>query len=97
MGLAETLKDLIAHYGYFAVFAIVALESAGIPLPGETALLTAAIFAGDGALNLFGVIGAVAASRFIAHHADSLRDEAEKALPGPLFARNSAPLGRPEP
>ena len=60
MALAETLKDLIASYGYFAVFAIVALESAGIPLPGETALVTAAIFAGEGTLNLFGVIVAAA-------------------------------------
>jgi len=58
MGLAETLKDLIGSYGYFAVFGVVALESAGVPLPGETALITAAIFAGQGTLNLFGVIAA---------------------------------------
>ena len=60
MALAETLKDLIASYGYFAVFGVVALESAGIPLPGETALITAAVFAGQGTLNLFGVIAAAA-------------------------------------
>ena len=222
MGLAETLKDLIAHYGYFAVFGVVALESAGIPLPGETALVTAAIFAAQGALNIYGVVGsaiaaailgdnfgywigrefgfpllarvapalrldegklkvaqylflkhggkivffgrfvailrtfaaflsgvnklpwerflafnaaggaiwasvfgaggfllgkafehyarpvgiaalvcavvgAVVASRFIAAHADSLRAEAEKAIPGSLFKAKSAPLGRPQP
>src|SRR5450631_2729070 len=56
MALAETLKDLIASYGYFAVFGVVALESAGLPLPGETALVTAAVFAGQGTLNLCGVI-----------------------------------------
>ncbi len=40
------LNHLIATYGYVAVFAIVAVESLGIPLPGETALITAGIFAG---------------------------------------------------
>ncbi len=35
------IADLIAHYGYLAIFAIVTLESAGLPLPGETVLLTA--------------------------------------------------------
>ena len=32
------------------------------------------------------VVGAVAASRFIAHHEEALRAEAEAALPGPLVA-----------
>ena len=31
-------------------------------------------------------IGAFAAQRFIAHHEQALRDEAEAALPGPLVA-----------
>jgi membrane protein DedA with SNARE-associated domain len=44
------------------VFAVVALESAGVPLPGETALVTAAIFAGQGALRIEGVIGVAAAA-----------------------------------
>ena len=42
------------------MFAIVALESAGVPLPGETALVTAAIFAGQGTLKIEGVIGVAA-------------------------------------
>ena len=37
---------LIAHWGYLALFALVAAESLGVPLPGETALITAAIYAG---------------------------------------------------
>jgi membrane protein DedA with SNARE-associated domain len=49
--------DLIAHYGYLAVFAIVALESLGIPLPGETTLVAAALYAGaTHNLNIVGVI-----------------------------------------
>ena len=40
------IGDLIASYGYWAVFVLVGVESLGIPLPGETALITAGIYAG---------------------------------------------------
>jgi membrane protein DedA with SNARE-associated domain len=40
------ISNLIASYGYWAVFVLVAVESLGIPLPGETALITAGIYAG---------------------------------------------------
>jgi membrane protein DedA with SNARE-associated domain len=40
------LSHLIASYGYWAVFVLVGAESLGIPLPGETALITAGIYAG---------------------------------------------------
>jgi membrane protein DedA with SNARE-associated domain len=40
------ISDLIASYGYWAVFLLVGVESLGIPLPGETALITAGIYAG---------------------------------------------------
>jgi membrane protein DedA with SNARE-associated domain len=40
------LHSLLVHYGPWAVFLLVALESSGVPLPGETILVTAAIVAG---------------------------------------------------
>jgi len=40
------ISNLIASYGYWTVFVLVAVESLGIPLPGETALITAGIYAG---------------------------------------------------
>jgi membrane protein DedA with SNARE-associated domain len=40
------MKELIHHYGAWLVFALVFLESIGLPLPGETILVSAAIFAG---------------------------------------------------
>jgi membrane protein DedA with SNARE-associated domain len=43
---AATVNHLLATYGYFAVLLVVMLESAGIPLPGETILVSAAIYAG---------------------------------------------------
>src|SRR6201996_1372271 len=63
--LLPHLQHFVATYGYFAVFLIVAMESAGIPMPGETVLVTAAIFAASGTLNIFGVIGSAAAGAII--------------------------------
>jgi membrane protein DedA with SNARE-associated domain len=40
------ISHLIASYGYWALFALVAAESLGIPLPGETALIIAGTYAG---------------------------------------------------
>ncbi|MBV8850503.1 MAG: DedA family protein [Methylobacteriaceae bacterium] len=37
---------LLSTYGYWAVLVIVMMESAGIPVPGETILVSAAIYAG---------------------------------------------------
>jgi hypothetical protein len=45
----DFLDDAAVHveqFGYGAVFVIVMLESAGIPMPGETVLVTAAVYAG---------------------------------------------------
>src|SRR5206468_2285512 len=39
--------QLIASYGYWALFLLVGAESIGIPLPGETALIAAAAYAGS--------------------------------------------------
>jgi len=42
-----TLHQVNASYGYIAIFGIILLESAGIPLPGETILIGAAVYAGS--------------------------------------------------
>ena len=39
-------EHVVAAYGYYALALVVAGESAGVPLPGETMLLTASIYAG---------------------------------------------------
>ena len=65
MELVPHLQHVVATYGYLAVFVIVALESAGIPMPGETVLVTAAIFAASGTLKIYWVIGAAAAGAII--------------------------------
>jgi len=57
----DHLSFLLAHYGPWAVFALVALESAGIPMPGETALVTAAVLAGHSGEGSLALIVAAAA------------------------------------
>jgi membrane protein DedA with SNARE-associated domain len=42
-----SISHLITSYGYWAVFVLVGLESLGIPLPGETALIIAGAYAGS--------------------------------------------------
>jgi membrane protein DedA with SNARE-associated domain len=46
------LVDLFARYGYAVVFAGVLIENAGIPVPGETALLAGGALAHIGRLSL---------------------------------------------
>jgi membrane protein DedA with SNARE-associated domain len=64
--MSETLITLISTHGYWVVAAIVGLESMGIPLPGETALVTAGIYAGTThRLNIAFVIGAAAVGAIV--------------------------------
>jgi membrane protein DedA with SNARE-associated domain len=57
---------ILTTYGYWAVFIVVALESAGIPLPGETMLVGAAIYAGhSGNVQIELIILAAAAGAII--------------------------------
>jgi membrane protein DedA with SNARE-associated domain len=60
------LTHLLQSYGYLAVILFVGLESIGIPLPGESTLIAAALYAGaTHHLNIVGV-GVVAAAAAIA-------------------------------
>jgi hypothetical protein len=45
------LLHLVSQYGYLAVFFGVMLESAGVPLPGETVLLASGALAHEGILD----------------------------------------------
>ncbi len=56
------MATYIATYGLWLLFLVVAAESAGIPLPGETALISASILAAQGRLNIAAVITVAAAA-----------------------------------
>lgn len=60
------LDQAILMYGYWVVLVAVSLETMGIPFPGETSLLAAAIYAGSGKpLNIGWVIAFAAAGAII--------------------------------
>jgi membrane protein DedA with SNARE-associated domain len=52
MGFAHHLYLLLQTYTYPALLGLVLLESLGIPLPGEIALVTAAAFASRGSISI---------------------------------------------
>ncbi|GAC1515574.1 MAG: hypothetical protein NVS1B4_06600 [Gemmatimonadaceae bacterium] len=59
--MSTTLAHLISTYGYIVVGVFVFIESIGVPVPGETALVTAAAFAASGKLSILGVIASATA------------------------------------
>ena len=59
------MTHFIEHYGLVFVFGIVCLESAGLWLPGETALIAAGVYASKGHLSISGVIAVAAAGAII--------------------------------
>jgi membrane protein DedA with SNARE-associated domain len=59
------VTHFIEDYGLVFLFGIVCLESAGAWLPGETALIAAAIYASNGHLSITGVIAVAAAGAII--------------------------------
>ena len=58
------LISIPSHLGYWALAAFVGVETMGIPVPGETALIGASLLAADGRLSIVLVI-AIAASAAI--------------------------------
>lgn len=52
----EQIKELAHNYGYWAVFAGIAMENTGIPIPGETITIVGGFLAGSGELNYWLVL-----------------------------------------
>src|ERR671937_407364 len=55
------MENLVQDYGLVLLFLLVGMESAGIPLPGETALVIAGVLASRGDLDIVAVISVAAA------------------------------------
>jgi membrane protein DedA with SNARE-associated domain len=62
-GVLHGLEPTLDRFGYLAVVGLVLIEDFGIPVPGETVLILAAVYAGTGRLNivLVGLLGFVGA------------------------------------
>jgi membrane protein DedA with SNARE-associated domain len=60
------LNHLVATYGYWAVALVVGVESLGVPVPGETALILAAILAGHShRLSVWALFAVAAAAAMV--------------------------------
>jgi membrane protein DedA with SNARE-associated domain len=54
-GFLSGLAPVLDRYGYLAVAGLVLLEDFGVPVPGETVLIAAAVYAGAGRLSVAAV------------------------------------------
>jgi membrane protein DedA with SNARE-associated domain len=61
-GFLAGVAPILDRWGYLAVAGVIGVESFGVPAPGQTIMVAAAIYAGAGRLNIF----AVAAIAFVA-------------------------------
>ena len=59
------MTHFIEDYGLLFLFGIVCLESAGLWLPGETALIAAGVYASKGHLSIAGVVAVAAAAAIL--------------------------------
>ncbi len=91
------MTDLLLEHGLIILFALIALESSGVPLPGETALIAAGVLAQRGHYSIVVVIVVAALAAIIGDNVGYwigrkggrallartpvIRDAFEKALP----------------
>ena len=66
--LADSISHMepyLHHYGLIALFVLIALESIGAPVPGESALIGASLLAADGQLPIAGIFAVVVCAAVI--------------------------------
>jgi membrane protein DedA with SNARE-associated domain len=51
-GVLHSLEPTLNQFGYLAVVGLVLIEDFGVPVPGETVVILAAVYAGTGRLNI---------------------------------------------
>jgi len=95
-----TIVD-VSHVGLPLLFALIAVESMGVPLPGETALFAAAILASDGRFPIEAVIGVAAAGAILGDNVGYLigRKAGRRLLeaPGPFERHRRAVIAYGQP
>jgi membrane protein DedA with SNARE-associated domain len=99
--MLASILAFTASAGYPVLFALIMAESGGIPLPGETALITAAALAGQGKLSLPLVIGFAAVAAIVGDNLGYLlaRRYGSTLLrrPGPFLVQRARVLELGEP
>jgi membrane protein DedA with SNARE-associated domain len=89
--MKELIHHLVADYGYAGIALVIGLESMGVPLPGETALIFAAVYAGSThQLDIFGVIVAAVSGAVVG---DNIGYLLGRLYGMPLLLRHGPRLG----
>ena len=90
----ESISHILSTYGYAAIFIVIMLESAGIPLPGETILIAASIVAGtQHSLDIRLVIASAAVAAIVG---DNIGFWIGREWGGKLLARHGSKVGLDE-
>lgn len=63
--LSQQMPAYLQDFGVFVLFAVIMFEAGGLPVPGETALITAAVLTSAGKLNLLHVAAAAIAGAIV--------------------------------
>jgi membrane protein DedA with SNARE-associated domain len=95
------LVDIPPNVGYSVVFALIAVETMGIPVPGETALIAAALLAHDGKMDIVPLIVVAAAAAIIGDNVGfAIGRKGGRRLfemPGPFYRQRIEALAVGEP
>jgi membrane-associated protein len=95
------IVDIPPDVGYTVVFALIAVETMGIPVPGETALITAGLLAHDGRMDIVPLIALAAAAAILGDNVGFAigRKVGRRVFeaPGPLHSQRHAALAAGEP
>jgi membrane protein DedA with SNARE-associated domain len=87
----HALADLIHSYGYAAVFLGILLESIGLPLPGESLMIVAALYAASThRLDIFALVPVAAAGAICG---DQIGYFIGRWIGGPVLSRWGAKIG----
>jgi membrane protein DedA with SNARE-associated domain len=92
--LQESLPHLIHTYGAWVVGGVVMLECLGLPVPGETALISAAIFAGT--THRLGIVPVILAAAIAASVGGAIGYWIGRAAGYPLALRYGSYIGLSE-
>ena len=91
--LAPTwIQDLVQAYGLWVLFAVVMCESMGVPMPGETALVAAALYAGS--THRIGILSVVIVAATAAVVGDNLGYLIGRSIGGKYVGRQCDGAGR---
>jgi membrane protein DedA with SNARE-associated domain len=95
------IVDIPPDVGYALVFALIAVETMGIPVPGETALIAAGLLAHEGKLDIVPLIAIAAAAAILGDNVGFAigRKLGRRVFeaPGPLHQQRLAALAVGEP